>query len=186
MKKHNKVKRYLFHTTRGSVICLIFICWALILPTLTIHELILARKFGEIFEGMYIASAAQTNNLTAQNEALKDKLARSATYQTPEDVKALSRWYIQKYFGTDAEIVERVMICESGLDPRRVHTNQDGSTDSGLYQIHDEPTHRKNIEKMYGMPFELAVYDLEVSSKYSKFLWDRSPRNWVCYSIINK
>lgn len=132
-----------------------------------------------------LIKAQQSASESAQlAQDLKDKLERSASYQTDEKVKALSRFYIKKYFNKDAERVEKVMNCESGLDPKRVHINKDKSTDSGLYQIHDEPTHRKNIEKMYGMPFELAVHDLEVSSKYAAFLWNRNRNNWVCNRLV--
>lgn len=118
------------------------------------------------------------------NQKLKEKLERSASYQTDPAVKKVSEFYIDKYFGAEAETVKKVMTCESGLDNRREHINDDGSKDMGLYQIHDEPTHRKNIQKMFGVSIEVAAYDFEMSSKYAKFLWDRSPNNWVCYGLI--
>ena len=122
--------------------------------------------------------------LASENDLLKDKLARAATYQTDPAVKKVSEYYIDKYFGKDAEIVKKVMTCESGLDNRRIHVNKDSSKDLGLYQIHDEPTHRRNIQKMYNVSLEIGSHDFEISSKYAKFLWDRNRYNWVCYRLI--
>ncbi len=133
----------------------------------------------------FLVKAQEVDTLKGDNETLKDKLARSATYQTPESVKSVSRYYINKYFSGQAPRVTTVMTCESGLDNRRDHTNKDGSIDGGLYQIHDEPAHRKNIARMFpGVPFEVVVHDFDMSSKYAKWLWDRSPRNWVCDQLI--
>lgn len=124
--------------------------------------------------------------LAKNNETLKDKLDRAATYQTPEEVRTVSKYYMDKYFGKDAPEVEKVMDCESGWDNRRDHKNKDGSLDMGLYQIHDEPTHRANMQKMYGVSLEIGAHDFDISSKYAKFLWDRNKNNWVCYQLFNK
>lgn len=173
MTKHQKQHRM-------TVLTMLFILTLIFCSGMVYRQHQIAWTVMALEAGQSAQLKQDKGELQGENEALKEKLERSATYQTPEDVKKLSQYYIEKYFGKDAARVEVVMNCESGLDPRRVHINKDKSTDSGLYQIHDEATHRKNIEKMYGMPFELAVYDLDVSSKYAKFLWDRSPNNWVC------
>lgn len=134
-----------------------------------------------------LIKAQQTASESAQlAQDLKDKLERSATYQTPENVKELSRVYLRKYFGKDATTMEKVVMCESGLDPRRSHTNKPGlGADFGLYQINDK-WHKDRFEKMYGVPFEVGVYDLDLSSKYAKFLFDHNRYDsWVCADILN-
>src|SRR3990167_6448466 len=59
-----------------------------------------------------LTKAQQQASESAQlAQELAEKLERSATYQTPEKVKELSRYYISKYFGKDSERVEVVMNC---------------------------------------------------------------------------
>ena len=128
----------------------------------------------------------KNEQLVRDNQALKNKLEASAKIETSEKTKEVSLYYIRKYFGKEADIVIKVMTCESHLNNLATHTNKDGSEDMGLYQIHDEPTHRNNFQKMYGVSLKVGAYDFDLASKYAKFLWDRSPRNWVCYQLITQ
>lgn len=120
-----------------------------------------------------------------ENEALKEKLAASVKVQAPENIKALSRYYIKKYFGKDAAKVEKVMICESGLSNQTIHVNRPGlGADYGLYQINDK-WHKERFEKMYNVPFEIGSHDWDLSSKYAKYLYDHSGLNpWVCSKLV--
>ena len=140
-------------------------------------------RLGKLLE-IKTVEAAQLPELKEENQLLKDKLETSSKIETPEKIKQVARVYLKKYFGKEAGIVEQVMTCESGLNNLSTHINKDGSKDMGLYQIHDEPVHRNNFQKMYGVALEIGAYDFELASKYAKFLWDRSPRNWVCFRLV--
>lgn len=126
------------------------------------------------------------SKLSTNNQDLKNKLARSFTFNTPENVKALTRFYIQKYFGKDAQVAEKVFTCESGLNPQSLNTkNSNGSVDRGIPQINS--VHAKEFERMYGISYAIGAHDTDLSIRYAKYLFDHqgfSP--WVCYRIVNR
>lgn len=126
-------------------------------------------------------------NLSSDNQALKDKLEASAKIETPETIKELARFYIKKYFGKDADKVEKVMKCESGLNNLTVHINKPGlGVDRGLYQINDR-WHKARFEKMYGVSFEIGAHDLDLASQYAKYLYDAQGLTpWICSRIVSK
>jgi hypothetical protein len=122
------------------------------------------------------------------NEQLRGKLERSAKIETSDTQKAITRMYIKKYFGDEADIAEKVFTCESNLNPMALNEkNKDGSTDRGVPQINS--SNRKSFEKTTGLSYDTYAHDLEVSIKYAKWLKDNSKsgfNNWVCYKIVNK
>jgi hypothetical protein len=158
----------------GTVITLIlFILPLVYMGYQSQHNLnALAQEKNEIIE------KKETENLL-----FKEKLEASVKMNTPENIKELSRFYIKKYFGKDADKVEKVMNCESGLSNQTINTK---SGDYGLYQI-NKYWHKERFEKMYGVKFEVGVHDWDLSSKYAKFLYDSSGLGpWVCARIVGE
>lgn len=131
------------------------------------------------------AAIAPLQELQEENAALKEKLDWSAKVAAPENIRELSKFYIHKYFGNDADRVIKVMTCESGLSNTAVHTNKPGlGADYGLYQLNDK-WHRARFEKMFGVKFEVGALDFDLASRYAKFMFDNSKglSPWVCNRI---
>lgn len=152
---------------------------------------------------MYLAERAarldaERHALILSQELEGQRDANYAIYakleQQPEDrgrhVSAEGKTYIaslvKKYFGTQSETALRVFNCESGLSPFNVNTkNAPGlGIDAGVAQI-NERWHKERFERMYGVPYEIGIYDPDLNLQYAKYLWDHSgPGPWVCAKIV--
>lgn len=176
-----------FKATR-TVIAIIFMTFiALIIYFILYHNLseMLVDKAEARMASVY---RQQTVELASANQTLQDKLKGTKSLQTSTSVKALSKYYIKKYFGNDADKAERIFTCESGLNPQAININQGihaGSADRGIAQINDK-FHKARFEKMFGVPFEIGAHDTDMNIKYAKFLYDNSKGfgPWVCARIL--
>lgn len=169
--------------------------WLILALTAVVVGLILLGKHDAEVRASGVIQAAQSkadvlaykaDKIQASNDELKAALARSLTFNTPENIKELSKYYIEKYFGQDAPEVEKIMTCESGLSNQTIHINKPGSgSDYGLYQLNDI-YQKARFEKMFpGVKFEVGAMDWDMSSRYAKWLWDHSGSSqWICSQIV--
>lgn len=128
----------------------------------------------------------RSKELASANQNLKDKLEGKYKAVAPENIKELVRFYIRKNFPeSEWATAEKVAFCESGMSPVSLNDkNTNGSADRGVWQINS--VHAKRFEKMYGIKWEVGAHDIEMSTKYARFLWDHSRWNpWVCYRIVS-
>lgn len=141
--------------------------------------------FVDYFKGQYTQSQRKNDELLQENAILKDKLMNSSKVQVPQATKSVVRFYLQKYFGDEAETAEKVFTCESGLSPTGVHVNKPGlGSDFGVAQINDR-FHKARFEKMYDVAWDTGIYDVNLNIQYAKYLYDHSGFNpWVCAKIV--
>jgi len=93
---------------------------------------------------------------------------------------------VHKIFGPQAETALKVFNCESGLSPFNINDkNAPGlGIDGGVAQI-NERWHKVRFEKMFGVPYEVGVFNPELNLKYAKFLQENSGWGaWVCSRIL--
>lgn len=86
---------------------------------------------------------------------------------------------IAKEEGVDGEILLAVIKCESGLNPRAVNKNPNGTTDYGLCQFNDYWYWEK--EKIISPEIALNNPEVAVRTMAKMFKKGRA-KNWVCYS----
>lgn len=125
--------------------------------------------------------------LEAQNSAMHQKLVLSG-YRIATDSaveKQIVRYYINKFFGDQAERAEKVFICESLLYPELVHFNEDGGGDYGIAQI-NRNTWEELFEAYFGVDFEVGVFDIAMNIEFAKVIYDRSGSfsPWVCDKYV--
>ena len=109
----------------------------------------------------------------ALQERRKEVARELDGYWTRENVKAL----IRRAFPEDFTTAVAVATCESGLKPSAHNpTNNDGTTDGGLWQINS--VHDKRLQEL-----GLDKYNPEDATEYARMLYDESGFTaWVCYS----
>ncbi len=128
----------------------------------------------------------QVSSLEEENELLREKLDRSLKSVTSETTKSLAKFYIHKYFPqSEWANAEKISYCESGMNPMSLNEkNKNGSVDRGMFQINS--VHAKRFESMYGVNWTIGAHDLDLSTKYAKFLYDHSGWNpWVCSKVVH-
>lgn len=150
-------------------------------------------RVADVFAQEAVASEKISNyanyhasNLAEENQLLREKLERSAKTAAPETTKALVRFYIHKYFPqSEWANAEKVTTCESGMNPMSLNDkNRNGSVDRGLFQINS--VHAQRFQQMYGVDWNIGAHDLDLSTKYAKFLYDHSGWGpWVCAKIVH-
>jgi hypothetical protein len=140
-------------------------------------------------EQAYAGQGETLSQLQQENQALEEKLQKSAKTITPASTKELVRFYIRKHFPQNEWArAEQVFTCESGLNPQSAGTNQvgahKGSIDRGVAQVNDK-FHKARFEKMYGIPFEVGAHDIELNLRYARYLYDHSGWGpWVCRKVL--
>lgn len=133
----------------------------------------------------YIARANEVEQLRDENQVLSEKLERSSKVVTTETTRELVRYYIRKYFPqSEWANAEAIAKCESGLNPQSLNDkNTNGSADRGVWQINT--VHAKRFQTMYAINWELGAHDIDMATRYAKFLYDHSGWNpWVCRKVL--
>lgn len=187
MKKANLGKK---KSTWGRTWAIIFVilCTVTVLIFIWIFQSIDAKvKMSWVNEYVTKEAVAKRNELSDINVQLKAKIDSSAKIVTPETTKQLVRYYIHKYFPQNQwTIAEAVSTCEANMNPMTINDkNTNGSVDRGAWQINS--VHAQRFAAMYGIDWKVGAHDIELSTKYAKFLVDHSGwQPWVCYRIINE
>lgn len=103
-----------------------------------------------------------------------------------DKAKTWMRNKICSVFNKNCEEALAVANCESGWSPfnKSIKPNRDGSQDHGTFQVNDK-WHVERFEKMYGVPFEIGIYNPDLNIKYAKYLYDHGQWNaWTCKKVL--
>lgn len=106
------------------------------------------------------------------------KVEPAVTTEINENIEELIKEIAQKE-GVDADLAIKVAKCESGLKPKAVHINQEGSKDRGLYQINDkyhpEVTDEQAFDPVFSIKFFCTAYKAGNLSWWnaSKSCWNK-------------
>lgn len=88
------------------------------------------------------------------------------------------QWAIHNFFGDRAQEAERIVQCESEMNPHAVSP----TNDHGLFQIN--AVHRGDFERVTGQPWSM-VYDPYWNSHYAKWLYDQQGWGpWTCRKVL--
>lgn len=127
-------------------------------------------------------ATSTTSPATTTVTTVKPKVVRQPPRAAPRTTPIASgsaEAAIRKWFPDVYEKATRVARCESGLNPRATHTNRDGSTDHGTFQINS--VHKKNFTAVTGQPFFDGVYSPDYNAQYARNLFNSSGwRPWAC------
>lgn len=183
--------RFMWHNSWGRkwifVMLFVLVIYAV---SWGVKQYLLARQALAASERHIATLQAELYTERDRNEAIAMKLSQGEQSDRGRHISAASKEYIKslviKTFGSQADTALRVFNCESGLSPFNVNTkNAPGlGIDGGVAQI-NERWHKARFEKMYGVPYEIGVYDPELNLKYAKFVQENSGWGaWVCARIV--
>lgn len=129
---------------------------------------------------------AQEKDKSAALEVMANTKVSDRGRHISDKAKSYMRGLICKYFDKNCAEALAIANCESGLSPFNfsVKPNRDGTEDHGAFQVNDK-WHQKRFEQMYGIPFEIGIYDPELNVQYAKFLYEHSGWNaWTCKKVL--
>ena len=77
--------------------------------------------------------------------------------------------------GVDPDLAVRIAKCESGLDPKAVHINKDGSKDRGVFQWNDK--YHPEVNDDYAFNPKLATREFCKAFKNGNLSWWNTSKN---------
>lgn len=93
-----------------------------------------------------------------------------------EEMKDIIRRIARKE-GVDEELALRVATCESGLNPKAIGKNTNGSRDRGLYQINDKWHDYVTDEQAFDPEFSIKFFCDAVKNNNLSW-WNASKKCW--------
>ena len=121
---------------------------------------------------------AELEQLEVENQMLEERITEiekelGTYWKSTSNIKA----HIRSVFPEDSQTAIAIAHCESGLKPNAYNpSNNDGSTDGGLWQINS--VHDKRLQQL-----GLDKYNPEDATAYARILYDERGgwEDWVCY-----
>ena len=148
--------------------------------------------------------AASQASLLAQNQELSNQVTQLSQDDKTMEILASKivddnkPWTLER----EKQVIDTIMpnrtdanrffkiisTCENGtLDPNRINWNTNGSYDIGLAQINSGYDHRQQVEKMFGLPFDVAMKDGVKNLVYATKMykdWGNNFNAWVCSKLV--
>lgn len=177
----------------NSVIALTVLILIILVPS-TFMKVNILKDQVEAKDALISPLIAQNKQLTEKdlyNSQLlalqKKKIEDLSTITVDSRTRDIVLYYINKYFGNQADKAIKVFTCESGLNPGANHTNAPGlGTDSGISQL-NSVYQSKRFEKMFpGIGFSTGAHDIDMNLKVAKAIFDEQGfQPWVCAKILH-
>ena len=171
---------------KNSVLLIGFMTFIILMAYFKFLDVQTSLAIGNFAEKQLERQDKRIEELVRENEELRNKLDSSSKINTPDATKQLMRYYIEKYFPEDEwNNAIKISTCESNMNPAVIGPkNKNATIDRGAWQINS--VHSERFAKMYGIDWEIGSHDPDLSTKYSKFLYDNNKWNsWVCRFILN-